>query len=135
MFYCEPCRVERAWPESLSKSFGLCELCSQERICNDRPSSTLPLPPAFPRKHRGEVPPDHRLKSAMRKEPLEKGSKVTIKHQRVADFMGLFTQDEIDSWKGKDNKAPEWVLEAICWFMDQEPEHRDLMRRLLESGD
>lgn len=43
MFYCEPCRVKRSWPESIGKSYGKCEVCDNVRICNDRASSTLPL--------------------------------------------------------------------------------------------
>jgi len=42
MFYCEPCRVERGWPESFGKSRGRCELCEEHAVCNDRASSTLP---------------------------------------------------------------------------------------------
>lgn len=44
MFYCEPCRVDRQWPESFGKSRGPCELCGVTSVCNDRPSSTLPVP-------------------------------------------------------------------------------------------
>lgn len=51
MFYCEPCRVERAWPKSLMQSLGPCELCSLESDCYDFPSSLLPPPKTpFPRK-------------------------------------------------------------------------------------
>jgi hypothetical protein len=45
MFYCEPCREERHWPESMCKSYGRCEVCENHAVCNDRASSTLPLPP------------------------------------------------------------------------------------------
>jgi len=56
-----------------------------------------------------------------------------IDYQRVADFMRLFTQEELDSWKGVENSAPEWVREGILWFMDQDPAHQELMRRLADS--
>lgn len=45
MFYCEACRVENEWPESFGKSRGPCEVCERVSVCNDRPASTLPLPP------------------------------------------------------------------------------------------
>jgi hypothetical protein len=45
MFYCEPCAEERNWPDSMMKSYGRCEICGEVRVCNDRASSTLPLPP------------------------------------------------------------------------------------------
>jgi hypothetical protein len=44
MFYCEPCRIEREWPESVLQSRGPCECCGKQAICWDRPSSSLPLP-------------------------------------------------------------------------------------------
>ena len=44
MFYCEPCRKERNWPDSIGKSYGRCEVCGETRSCNDRAASTLPLP-------------------------------------------------------------------------------------------
>lgn len=48
MFYCDLCAHKRKWPESMGKSYGRCEVCGDTRACNDRPSSTLPLPPAPP---------------------------------------------------------------------------------------
>jgi hypothetical protein len=56
-----------------------------------------------------------------------------IKYRRVADFMDLFTEEEKAQWKGVDNHAPEWVREGIVWFMDQDPGHQELMRRLADS--
>lgn len=44
MFYCQLCAMDNGWPESLAKSFGSCEVCGKARECNDRPSSSLPLP-------------------------------------------------------------------------------------------
>lgn len=42
MFYCEPCRAENNWPDSISRSSGKCECCGKSAICWDRPSSSLP---------------------------------------------------------------------------------------------
>lgn len=44
MFYCEECAKRADWPESFAKSFGNCEICGKRRVCNDRPSSSLPDP-------------------------------------------------------------------------------------------
>lgn len=44
MFYCDKCAEERDYPESFSKSVGRCELCNEKSVCNDVPSSRLPLP-------------------------------------------------------------------------------------------
>jgi hypothetical protein len=46
MFYCEPCRVDFAWPESVARSRGKCEVCGQHAACYDRPSGSLPDPAA-----------------------------------------------------------------------------------------
>jgi len=43
MFYCDECAKINGYPESLGKSKGRCELCGKTRICNDRPSSSLPF--------------------------------------------------------------------------------------------
>lgn len=43
MFYCDPCAETLGYPESLSKSRGSCECCGKGAICNDRPSSSLPM--------------------------------------------------------------------------------------------
>jgi hypothetical protein len=47
MFYCETCRAERQWPESIGRSYGRCEICGVNANCNDRPSSSLPAPKAL----------------------------------------------------------------------------------------
>jgi hypothetical protein len=44
MFYCEACREKNQWPESWSKSRGLCEVCGTTAVCNDIPSNQLPMP-------------------------------------------------------------------------------------------
>ena len=49
MFYCDPCATEKKWPESIARSYGRCEICGNVRACNDRASSTLPLPPQPPK--------------------------------------------------------------------------------------
>lgn len=41
MFYCEACRPKE-WPATFCKSYGRCELCKKEALCNDMPSSRLP---------------------------------------------------------------------------------------------
>lgn len=44
MFYCNKCASKRQWPSTLFKSEGPCEICEKVRLCNDLPSSMLPLP-------------------------------------------------------------------------------------------
>ena len=44
MMYCDKCREERNWPESMARSLGPCECCGEKALCFDRKSSTLPLP-------------------------------------------------------------------------------------------
>ena len=46
MFYCHDCAQHHEYPETMSKSQGNCEICGRTRLCNDRTSSSLPLPPA-----------------------------------------------------------------------------------------
>ncbi len=45
MFYCEPCRDARDWPQSFTRSFGPCELCAKHAECYDMSSAQLPKPP------------------------------------------------------------------------------------------
>jgi len=42
MFYCNDCAKEKKWPESWFKSFGRCEICKEDKLCNDVPSKDLP---------------------------------------------------------------------------------------------
>lgn len=49
MFFCETCRVEKNWPDSIAKSHGPCELCRKTADCNDVPSKYLPMPKKDPR--------------------------------------------------------------------------------------
>jgi hypothetical protein len=44
MFYCDLCAEKMGYPESMAKSRGPCEVCHKVAVCNDRPSSTLPMP-------------------------------------------------------------------------------------------
>lgn len=44
MFFCNPCATKREWPQSMFKSRGKCEICNEIAVCNDIPSSNLPLP-------------------------------------------------------------------------------------------
>jgi hypothetical protein len=53
-------------------------------------------------------------------------------YARVSNFMGLFTHEETAEW-ARVGHAPDWVVSAICWFMDQEPAHRRLMEMLAED--
>lgn len=41
MFFCKPCGEQRQWPESGSKSYGRCEVCEKEAVCNDVPAGVL----------------------------------------------------------------------------------------------
>ena len=43
MFYCDECRKEKNWSESLTMSIGRCEICGNMRSCWDVKSSNLPL--------------------------------------------------------------------------------------------
>lgn len=46
MFYCAQCRRAKAWPESLFRSRGRCEICRRVADCFDVPSRDLPhFPP------------------------------------------------------------------------------------------
>jgi hypothetical protein len=44
MFYCDNCRQENSWPESIVTSFGRCEICGENHNCYDIPSHKLPKP-------------------------------------------------------------------------------------------
>lgn len=44
MFYCDPCRVQNQWPNSLRQSYGKCEMCEKVSPCWDVPSKYLPTP-------------------------------------------------------------------------------------------
>ncbi len=48
MFYCDNCANKYEYPETLSKSYGSCEVCREQAICNDRPSRLLPMPKPQP---------------------------------------------------------------------------------------
>ena len=43
MFFCNKCAEENGWNESLCKSYGPCEMCGESALCNDVPSSCLPI--------------------------------------------------------------------------------------------
>lgn len=42
MFYCDKCRIENKYPESIMVSYGRCEMCGDTAECNDMPSAYLP---------------------------------------------------------------------------------------------
>lgn len=44
MFYCDPCREKKKWPEGFHQSYGPCEICGVSAGCWDVPSSCLPIP-------------------------------------------------------------------------------------------
>jgi hypothetical protein len=123
MFYCDPCADKREWPPSLSRSYGRCEICDEMSVCNDKPSRHLPPP------KQGFIDPRLVMKPA--KPAVPKGPQ-KINYDRLNDFIRLFTKAERDSW-ADGGKAPDWVLEAMLWFMAQDPGHQELMRRLADS--
>lgn len=43
MFFCDPCRVEYEWPESMAISQERCEACETTSLCYDVPSKYLPV--------------------------------------------------------------------------------------------
>jgi hypothetical protein len=42
MFYCDSCAKKKAWPLTLFKSRGQCEMCDKVANCNSTPSDELP---------------------------------------------------------------------------------------------
>jgi len=42
MFFCEPCRKSKGWPQSIRMSKGRCEVCGGSADCHDVPSRHLP---------------------------------------------------------------------------------------------
>lgn len=44
MFYCDPCAKKYEWPETLTISYGPCEMCDKTAACNEMPSRLLPEP-------------------------------------------------------------------------------------------
>jgi len=45
MFFCEECRQERHWPESIMRSSGPCEICGKSALCYDIKAGDLPPVP------------------------------------------------------------------------------------------
>ena len=113
MFYCDPCAQEHGYPETVMRSYGQCEICDETRVCNSRASGLLP-------------PSKLRPQDKVRLEPVRA-------HDRIDKFLDLFTEEEKNSWKGKNSKAPDWVVAGVTWFMGQDPGHQELMRRLADS--
>lgn len=48
MYFCEECRLENGWQESMSRSAGRCEMCEKGAICYDVPSKYLKRPEPKP---------------------------------------------------------------------------------------
>lgn len=45
MFYCETCREQKGWPQSVMRWRSMCEVCDEfSADCNDIPSCALPDP-------------------------------------------------------------------------------------------
>lgn len=44
MFYCNNCKIKNGWSYSFNESYGKCEVCGIVGVCNDVPSSRLPMP-------------------------------------------------------------------------------------------
>lgn len=44
MFFCRPCAIKEEWPDSLSTSYGKCEVCGKSAVCYDVASKYLPEP-------------------------------------------------------------------------------------------
>lgn len=42
MFFCEDCRKKKAWPSSIGRSEGRCEVCKITKLCHNVPTSKLP---------------------------------------------------------------------------------------------
>lgn len=122
MFYCEPCRVKKDWPESFSQSFGRCEICEKPAVCYDKASKFLPLPKPEPVK-------------VIVSEKKWNGTGPARQKDRIDSFLELFTEAERASWAGRDNKPPTWVVLGVSYFLGEEPANKELMRRLRESGD
>jgi len=49
MFFCEPCRKSKGWPQSIRMSSGRCEVCGGPADCHDVPSRHLPPRTLVPR--------------------------------------------------------------------------------------
>jgi hypothetical protein len=47
LFYCDSCQKKNGWPEGYSHSRGACEVCGEQAMCHDVPSSALPRPPGW----------------------------------------------------------------------------------------
>jgi len=114
MFYCDPCAQKYKYPETIMRSYGQCEICDTTTVCNSRASALLPKPER-PKVRKVQQPPAARTDST-----------------RMAQFMALFTEEERTAWAGE-GQAPDWVLSALLWFMEQDPGHQELMRRLKDS--
>lgn len=54
---------------------------------------------------------------------------------RASAFLDLFTEDERRSWEGSNGRIPNWAVLAVAYFLGEEPETKELMKRLKESGD
>jgi hypothetical protein len=121
MFYCEPCREKNNWPGIIKVSYGKCEECGGIRGCYDVPTAALPKP---------VEPPKPVMKRFNGTEWVVEPSP-----KRAERFLALFTDEERASWAGKDNRPPVWVTLGIVYFLNEEPENKELMRRLKESGD
>lgn len=42
MFYCDECAKKNKYPQTSFRSYGRCEICDYEALCNDMPCKYLP---------------------------------------------------------------------------------------------
>lgn len=58
MFYCDSCADRFGYPRTAFRSSGRCECCGEGAVCNEMPSSALPLPKAEDPNHGNIICPD-----------------------------------------------------------------------------
>ncbi len=95
MFYCNKCAEKLGYPETIFKSVGNCEICGSRAECNDRPSSSLPIP----RKTR----------------KIKTNLKLTIS---ISEMKELIEKMEVEHHK-YDNSTSEKVVISLCEDTDK----------------
>jgi hypothetical protein len=91
MFYCDDCATKNGWPETYSKSKGLCEVCRKPAICNDRPSSSLPLP-----------------KQTLREEADTLRTNISYQEKKIKELQKAVNRDKTRLEKTITNCSHEW---------------------------
>ena len=115
MFYCDPCRKKKGWPESFSKSVGPCEVCKRSRECNDVHHSML-----------GSTP------------ELDKLHKVAPQSQKIGEFLDWLSDtkglrvcklhEHDDTCYGDNSRYPECQMENDTYY----PAHHSTEKLLAE---